>query len=76
MSWKKILVSSLLLLFLFGCLQQQQQGNVLTIYTYDSMASEYGLGPVVVPEFEKQCNCKVEMVAAGDAGQGLNRIGL
>lgn len=71
---KKILIASfVLLIFLFGCLQQQQ-GNVLTIYTYDSMASEYGLGPVIVPEFEKQCNCRVEMLAAGDAGQVLSRL--
>lgn len=72
---KYLLVAGLLLfILLFGCLQQQQQGKVLTIYTYDSMASEYGLGPVVVPEFEKQCGCKVDMIAAGDAGQVLNRL--
>ena len=47
---------------------------MLTIYTYDSMVSEYGLGPKVVPKFEVQCNCKVNMVAKGDAGQVLTVV--
>ena len=45
-------------LALLGCVQQPvgDGQRVLTVYTYDSMVSEYGLGPKVVPEFEKQCN--------------------
>ncbi len=59
---------------LAGCAQQQAQGSELVIYTYDSMVSEYGLGPKVIPKFEAKCNCKVKMVAKGDAGQVLNSV--
>jgi len=71
----------ILILFLVlisaGCVQDsptQEEGNVLTIYTYDSMVSEYGIGPKIIPKFEEQCNCKVKMVAKGDAGQVLSTI--
>ncbi|MFH1391675.1 MAG: thiamine ABC transporter substrate binding subunit [Candidatus Diapherotrites archaeon] len=70
----KILTAMLFLLIIFsGCLQQQATGD-LTIYTYDSMVSEYGLGPQVIPKFEEKCNCKVNMVSKGDAGQVLSAL--
>jgi len=69
------------LFFLFGCISQNSSPTgeivytpVLTIYTYDSMVSEYGLGPKVVPAFEEKCNCKVKMLAKGDAGQVLTTL--
>ncbi len=77
---KKIFLSILIIIsgiFFAGCLQQPSsqlqaaEKPVLTIYTYDSMVSEYGIGPKIVPKFEAQCNCKVNMVAKGDAGQVL-----
>ena len=67
-------------LLVSGCAQQQGTSAnnsgvpVLTIYTYDSMVSEYGLGPKVIPKFEAQCGCKVNMVAKGDAGQVLSAL--
>ena len=71
---KKTISLLLVALFLFfGCTAPQPQEKTLTIYTYDSMVSEYGLGPKVVPKFEEECGCKVNMVALGDAGQVLNR---
>jgi len=48
----------------------------LTIYTYDTFAAQGGLGPEVLPLFEKKCACRVRAVAAGDAGQLLTRIQL
>ena len=70
---KKIIFLCLILfIFLFGCNEPQQKEKTLTIYTYDSMISEYGLGPKVIPEFEKQCNCKVKIISKGDAGQLLS----
>jgi len=30
---------------------------VLTIYTYDSFASEWGPGPLIEKAFEAQCSC-------------------
>ncbi|MBF0280852.1 MAG: thiamine ABC transporter substrate-binding protein [SAR324 cluster bacterium] len=46
----------------------------LTIYTYDSFNSEWGPGPVVFKQFEKQCQCTLKIVALGDSGLMLNRI--
>ncbi len=71
---KKILLLLITAMLFFGCTQQQQ--NTLTIYTYDSMVSEYGLGPKVIPKFEEQCNCKVNLVAKGDAGAVLTTLEL
>ncbi len=70
----------LAVLLFAGCTLQPQDGRLrqeksaLTIYTYDSMVSEYGLGPKVVPKFEAKCNCMVKMVAKGDAGQVLSTL--
>ena len=69
---KKIFASFLLAFFVLGCAQQQGNSKpVLTVYTYDSMVSEYGLGPKIVPQFEQKCGCTVNMVSKGDAGQLL-----
>jgi len=48
----------------------------LIIYTYDSFAAKGGLGPEIVPLFEKKCGCRVRLLASGDAGQLLSRIQL
>ncbi len=71
----KILLFTALIsvLFLFGCTQQKTD-NMLIVYTYDSMISEYGLGPKIIPKFEEECNCKIKMVSKGDAGQLLSTI--
>ncbi len=50
------------------------ENKILTIYTYDSMVSDWGLGPVIVSKFEKKCDCTVKMIGFGDAGQVLNRL--
>ena len=65
-----------LLVLLAGCAQKQPAENELVVYTYDSMVSEYGLGPKIVPKFEEQCDCNVIMVAKGDAGQVLTALEL
>jgi len=71
---KKILFLIVLSLFVFGCAQQKSAIPVLTIYTYDSMVSEFGLGPKVIPLFEEECNCKVNMISKGDAGLLLTTL--
>ena len=48
--------------------------KVLVIYAYDSFASKWGPAPVVIPIFEEATGIKVELVAAGDAGQVLARV--
>ncbi len=52
-----------------GCAKSAD--DALVIYAYDSFASEWGLGPLVLPAFEEATGIKVELVAAGDAGQAL-----
>ncbi len=71
---KKLVGLFLVLFFISGCVQDTNDPNVLTIYTYDSMVSEWGLGPIIIPKFEEQCDCKVEMISTGDTGQLVNRL--
>ena len=59
-----------------GCVQQNPERADLVVYTYDSMVSEYGLGPKVVPKFEEKCNCTVQLVSKGDAGQVVTALQL
>ncbi len=46
----------------------------LTVYTYDSFVSEWGPGPALEKEFESQCKCDIEFIAAEDGVAILNRI--
>lgn len=46
----------------------------LTVYTYDSFASEWGPGPLVEKEFEKKCGCDLKYVALDDGVSILNRL--
>jgi len=70
----KLILILLLLFLFFGCVQQETGKKELVVYTYDSMVSEYGLGPKIIPKFEEQCNCKIKMVSKGDAGQVLTTL--
>ena len=45
----------------------------LVVYTYDSFNTEWGPGPVVFKAFEKECACKVQVIAPGDSGSVLSR---
>lgn len=49
---------------------------VLTIYTYDSFATEWGPGPAIEAGFEAKCSCDVEFVTAGDGAALLSRLRL
>ncbi|MCL2894121.1 thiamine ABC transporter substrate binding subunit [Brenneria sp. WC1b.1] len=46
----------------------------LTVYTYDSFASEWGPGPVIKTAFEKECECELNFVALEDGASLLNRL--
>ncbi|MGI9506196.1 MAG: thiamine ABC transporter substrate binding subunit [Geminicoccaceae bacterium] len=46
----------------------------LTIYTYDSFASEWGPGPVVEKAFEAECGCDLEFVALDSSIGILGRV--
>ena len=49
---------------------------VLTIYTYDSFASEWGPGPAIEKNFEETCNCDVNFIALDSSIGILGRVQL
>jgi thiamine transport system substrate-binding protein len=53
-----------------------QERPVLTVYTYDSFASEWGPGPAMEPLFEAECGCDLRLVAVGDGAALLSRLRL
>lgn len=48
----------------------------LTVYTYDSFASDWGPGPKIEAAFEAKCGCDLEFVALDDGVSILNRLRL
>ncbi len=46
----------------------------LTVYTYDSFASEWGPGPAIKKAFEAQCGCELKFVVQEDGVAILNRL--
>ncbi len=49
---------------------------VLTVYTYDSFASDWGPGPKIKAAFEAQCDCELKFVAADSSTGILSRVRL
>ncbi|WP_350307432.1 thiamine ABC transporter substrate binding subunit [Photorhabdus viridis] len=54
--------------------QAAQATPVLTVYTYDSFATEWGPGPAIKKAFEAECGCKLKFVALEDGVSLLNRL--
>lgn len=52
------------------------QSPVLTVYTYDSFASDWGPGPQVELAFEEVCGCDLQFTATGDGAALLSRLRL
>ncbi|MBD3308005.1 thiamine ABC transporter substrate-binding protein [candidate division KSB3 bacterium] len=50
-----------------------QESEDLVIYAYDSFVS-WGLAEATLHKFEEANNCTITLIAAGDAGQVLNRV--
>jgi len=48
----------------------------LTVYTYDSFISDWGMGPLIKPSFEEQCGCTLNLVGMEDAVAMLQRLKL
>ena len=46
----------------------------LTVYTYDSFNSDWGPGPSLKTDFEKNCDCTLKFVTTDDAVSILNRL--
>lgn len=53
-----------------------EAAEVLTIYTYESFVADWGPGPQVKTNFEKDCSCTVNFVAIQDGVAILNRLKL
>jgi thiamine transport system substrate-binding protein len=53
-----------------------QDAPVLTIYTYDSFAAEWGPGPQLKAGFEESCACTVNFVAVDSSIGTLRRVQL
>ena len=53
---------------------QASETPVLTIYTYDSFASEWGPGPAIEKAFEARCDCDVNFVALDSSIGILGRV--
>jgi len=49
---------------------------VLTIYTYDAFAADWGPGPKIKAGFEKTCGCVVDMIATDSSIGSLRKIQL
>lgn len=49
---------------------------ILTVYTYDSFAADWGPAPAIEKAFEAQCGCDVQFVALEDGVSILNRLRL
>lgn len=47
---------------------------LLTVYTYDSFAADWGPGPAVKKAFEADCQCELKFVALEDGVSLLNRL--
>lgn len=47
---------------------------VLTIYTYDSFASDWGPGPAIEDGFETICDCDLQFIGTGDGAALLSRV--
>lgn len=72
------LVSCIILtgLYLLGTSEVLAEKPTLTIYTYDSFISDWGPGPKIKIEFEKQCHCQLKFVGLENGVSLLNRLKL
>ncbi len=48
--------------------------KLLTVYAYSSFTQSWGAGPELVLIFEEACNCKVDLIDAGDSGVLLQKL--
>jgi len=66
------------LLFASGSFAGSDNGQkpVLTIYTYDAFAAEWGPAPQLKSGFEAQCGCTVNFVAASSSIGALRKVQL
>ena len=56
--------------------QASAEEDVLTVYSYDSFASDWGPAGTLIPKFEEETGIKVNLVSAGDAVEMISRVEL
>lgn len=54
--------------------RQTYETKKLRLLAYSTFVASTGPGPEIVKKFEAECECKVEMITAGDAGLLLERL--
>jgi len=74
MSFKYFALAAALSAIAFPTLAQDKP--VLTVYTYDSFAAEWGPGPALKAGFEKTCGCTVNFTTSEDAISTLRKVQL
>ncbi|ELV7526436.1 thiamine ABC transporter substrate binding subunit [Edwardsiella ictaluri] len=65
---------SILALLTVSLLAQAAGKPVLTVYTYDSFAADWGPGPKIKQAFEQSCHCELRLVPLEDGVAILNRL--
>lgn len=63
-----------LTIFILSFVIPAQAQPVLTVYTYNSFAAEWGAGPAIKKAFEKECRCILNFVSLSDSAALLNRL--
>lgn len=76
MSLKKLTIAALFTLAPFASNAMAQEKPTLTIYTYDSFASDWGPAPGLKAGYENICNCVVDFVAADSSIGALRKAQL
>ena len=69
-------LTSLLAAALLASLAPARAVETLTVYTYEGLPADYGPGPAIKTAFEKDCQCTLNWVTAGDGVALLNRLKL
>lgn len=63
-------------LALLGCTRNDTGASrpTLVVLAHDSLLAADGLGPALIPQFEKRCDCVIRTISAGGAGQIVSRL--
>lgn len=71
---KKLFLLLLLPLLFLGCQKPEAKKDTLTIYTYDSLAAEWGLLPQITDKFKTDNNAELNIVTFADTGVMMNQL--
>lgn len=72
----KLILLAVTSLIITGCTQQTvtPTDNTLTVYTYDSLAADYGLLPAIQDNFETESGLQLEVVTFSDTGAMVSQL--